>query len=413
MTEMELADNTPSRGNFLRGFVAFLLILVLGFVVFRVFIGMRKKPKSKNSAKEIALKVQTRTVQYNQRTLYLKGFGTAGADRQVSIVPEVTGKVSYTIKPFKAGTYVRKGALLVRIEQTTYFLEYKRLKSQVDSLRSQIAIANRALRLARVNLGRNKSLLRRRALDPGTYERAQQAVLDRGQRLEQLKQNLAVNKVLLRRASINLSRTGIRAPFNARIVQGQLTRGSFVAAGRAVGTLESIEAIEIPVSFTLEMLQKIKDDNNQPVSFRNIPLHLKKLPPVKVVVGQQTWEGRVVRSGGRIDASTRTLTLFVQVKLSKKQIGALLPGTFCNVRIPARQLTKSFEIPRQALYGSDRVYVVQNGRIAVRQVTVAYKDKERVVITNGLNNGDKLITTALDDPIEGTQVFQSSAGGKS
>ena len=38
MTEMELADNTPSRGNFLRGFVAFLLILVLGFVVFRVLV---------------------------------------------------------------------------------------------------------------------------------------------------------------------------------------------------------------------------------------------------------------------------------------------------------------------------------------------------------------------------------------
>ncbi len=410
----QLDDFSPSRGRVLRGVIATVMILLLGVVMFRVMSRMRKRPKKKSVVKALSLRVAATRVRYQPRTLYLKGFGTAEPERRLELVPQVSGKITYTLRPaFKVGVYVKRGKTLLVIERSDYLIEYKRLKVTVASVKKQIKIAERAYKVSRVNLGRSRRLVRRRALDQGSYERSQQQVLDRSQRLESLRQALRVNEILMQRASLNLRRTILRAPFNARISRGDITRGTFVSMGRPVGAIESVDSVEIPVSFSLKDLRKMSRSNGERIPLGQIPAYMKKLPSVLVTADGATWKGKVKRTASGLDRATRTLTLYVSVDLKKqKKAGSLLSGTFCRVKIPARKLDRAISLPRRALYEGNVVYLVKDGKIAKRVVQVASLDSDSVIVTAGLHTGDAVIVSQLSDPIVGTLVFASFGGKK-
>lgn len=395
----------PNKSGFLRGVIAVLFILFVGAAGSSCLSKLRKRPKKKSNSKTLSLKVETQRTTYKPMVLRLTGYGTVESEHKVEVVPEISGRIIYTIKPFKVGTFVRKGQLLMRINPADFSLEYKRLQAQIRSQKKQIAIAARAYQVSRRNLSRSKRLVRRRALDQSSYERAQQGFLDREQRLESLRQMVQVNQLLLKRAGLNLRRTSIRAPFDARISRGQLTRGSFVAMGRSVATLESVKAVEIPISIPIQELRKVRNAQGESISLKDIPKHLRSLPAVDVRANGMQWKGRVSRLGAKIDLATRTLTMYVRVDLKKqKQIGNLLPGTFCTVSIPVRSMPQAIAIPRRALY-EKHVYINQQGTLARRSVHVAHVDNDTAIITGGLKEGESVITTQLADPITGTKVL--------
>ena len=384
----------------LRSAIASLLILLFGFGLAKAITLIKRKPKKRSHHSRFTVKVRTVKAKYRSYWLKLRGYGTARAEKVLDIVPELNGKVVYAIRPFKVGVIVRKHQKLIEIDRRLLLLEYKRLKAQIAALQRQLNLAERALSLHRRNLERSKKLLKRGALDPGTFERQEQLYLDRSQRVESLKQALATNKILLKRVEIQLSKAVIRAPFAAKISRGELTVGTFVAAGRPIARIESIDAVEIPVGFTLEQLKTIKYR-----SLSEIPELLKKYPPVRVSFDHFSWSGRVIRIGAGVDFKTRTLTLFVRVSLKdSRNKGTLLPGTFCRVEIPVRFFERIAILPKSSIYRENTVFVVSEGRLSPRKVKVELIQGEKVFISDGLRDGEEVVISKLADPIPGAPV---------
>ncbi|MCB9637294.1 MAG: efflux RND transporter periplasmic adaptor subunit [Myxococcales bacterium] len=427
-TQIPLQDVAPpSRSRALRGAITAVLILVLGVVSMRTLVRMRKKPQRKKP-QALSLRVQTQTILRKDRWLYLDGFGTTQADQSLELVPEVNGKIVYTLRDLKPGRAVKRRQLLLRIDSRTYRLEYDRLKKQRDSLKKQMKLAEEALKLDQRDEARNRRLLKRRAIDPGTYDRVQLRVLERVRALESLRQNYEITDIQLQQASINVSRTGLYSPFDARITQGTLNYGTFVAAGRSVLTLESTEAVEIPVAFSLEDLRKIRDEQGQEISIDKIPAYLRKLGPVEVHLPQSTgeaWKGIVQRIGGRLDLRTRTIDLWVRIPLrnstSKKSEvinkKILLPGVFCQVRLPIRKIPHAVRVPRQAIYDGSYVYMVVTDdkgqkRLRRRKVEIAHTSNEYVLVQDGVKDQESLVISPLSDPVEGTPVFSTPHNDK-
>ncbi|HAA53852.1 MAG TPA: hypothetical protein DCE42_03815 [Myxococcales bacterium] len=385
-------------------------ILIASVAGMRLMASMKKLP-SRKERPTMAIQVETQTVHLKTKLLTLRGFGTTQAAKSVEVVPETSGRVVYVAPTFREGGRVQKGKLLFQVDSRLARLEVKRLKKQSTFLQKQLSVLKQALALDRRNVSRNKMLVKRRALDRGSFERYQINLFDRKQRLENMKQSLAINEVQLENARVKLRQTRVYAPFDARVTKGGVERGGFVAQGKSVATLESRDAIEFSVNFPLHELEKMTNKDGQHVDIEDIPKHLMSLPSVEIWRPGNTsmsWRGRVIRVGAKVDLSTRTLPLWIRIPLARKKRAkrssrSLLPGVFVKVKIPVQRLGTAVKIPTRALYGED-VFVVVDGKLVRRRVSVTQRGTQYSVVTAGLREGDVLVSDSMIDPIEGTAV---------
>lgn len=379
-------------------------VLVLSLAGMRALVSMRK-PAERKAHKKSVREVQTELVKKRSVSLFLKGFGTAEAEHKVELMPEVSGRAVYVSRALREGARVKKGALLLRIDGSRFAIDYRRIKGQIGSLQTQIKLLKRALSLDSSVFRRNERLYRRKVIDRGTYEQQQIRLVERQQRLEGMKQTLANLRGQLRNVAWQLSRTRIRAPFDARVTKVSVSRGGYVMSGRGIATLESRGVVEIPVSFPMASLLGVKDAKGGTVSLESLPAYLRGLPAVKITQSgrnSRTWKGRVVRVGARLDLSTRTVPLWVRVQPHSSG-ESLLPGTFCQVHIPTRTVREAVIVPRAAVYGKF-VYLAVNNRLERRQLEILQRSSEAVVVGKGLSPGERLIISPLVDPMVGTPV---------
>jgi len=120
-----------------------------------------------------------------------------------------------------------------------------------------------------------------------------------------------------------------------------------------------------------------------------------------------TWHGRLVRLDASVDPDTRLLYAIAEVHdpygASASETGMpLAVGLFVDARIEGQELEHAMTIPGNALRAGNVVYVVNNeGLLEIRHVEVAHASPESVVISAGLNAGDRVVTSALRNPIQG------------
>ena len=65
----------------------------------------------------------------------------------------------------------------------------------------------------------------------------------------------------------------------------------------------------------------------------------------------------------------------------------------------------AFVMPRLALRGQDKVYVInENNRLEIRTVTVLSTSEARVLVTSGVEPGDRVVTSTLPNAVDGMEV---------
>jgi hypothetical protein len=83
----------------------------------------------------------------------------------------------------------------------------------------------------------------------------------------------------------------------------------------------------------------------------------------------------------------------------------LLIGSYVDVDLEGRVLHDVIAVPRQALHDGDRVWVVDgDGRLRARTIEVAWRERERVLVSDGIAVGERVVVTPLAAPTEGTRV---------
>ncbi|MEE2778932.1 MAG: hypothetical protein VYE15_00310, partial [Myxococcota bacterium] len=83
----------------------------------------------------------------------------------------------------------------------------------------------------------------------------------------------------------------------------------------------------------------------------------------------------------------------------------LLVGAYVSVTIEGRSISRVIQIPRVALHDDDHVWLVDENDQLVRQVvTIAWRDRDRLFISEGLKSGDRLVTSPVVSPVVGAPV---------
>lgn len=394
------APLAPSNGSKLglilkRGAVLAVPALIIAgtFVGLSTTSAMAPKPEEKEDLVEALPVVATRAEATNVQ-LSVRSQGVVQARSQVVLSPEVTGRVSYVSPNFLAGGHFNRGDVLLRLDPTEFELRVVQAQANVAQAETTLAREQSEARNARVE-----------ADELGITDVSDLAL--RQPQVAEAQARLASAKAALSEAELQLSRTVIRAPFDGRIISRAVDRGAFVTTGSQLASIFSTDVVEIPISLTdndldvLDLAIGFEATANNPG------------PEVRLsamVAGEiREWTGEIKRTASVFDADTRVLFAYVEVQ---DPFGAgaddgvpLATGLFVSAEIEGPSVERAVTIPRTALRGTDRVYVVENNEtLHIREVEVRSSDRAKVVLASGLSAGEVVITSPVRSPAEGMTV---------
>jgi multidrug efflux pump subunit AcrA (membrane-fusion protein) len=398
-----------------------LLILALGIIGFLIL--RATAPESPPMAVgERVWRVNTETVSPATLSPTLTLYGHVTTPRTANLRAAVEADVLET--PAEEGRGVTAGDVLVRLDAREIRLLMAQREADVADIRAQISAERlrnardrealghdeALLELARRAVARAEDLLARNlgshsSLDDARRAYEQQALAvntrrlaleDFGARLEQLEARARRAESLLEDVRLDLERTQVRAPFDGRIARLAVAPGERVRVGDALVTLYDAAALEvrarIPALYLPVVRNALEADERLAargeIDAREVRLELTRLAGEAPATGAGV-EGlfRIVE-GGEHAALGRFMTV--------------------HLELPAQDNVVA--LPFEALYGTDRIYRVEEGRMRVIRVQrrgewIETLGRERVLVFSPeIRDGDRLVTTRLPNALDGLRV---------
>lgn len=316
--------------------------------------------------------------------VYLEGVGTVKARNTVTVRPQVDGRLMSIA--FKEGQDVKKGDLLAKIDPATY-------QAQLDQ-----AVAKKALDAALL-ANTKRDLVRYETV--GTLAQSQQQIDTQRALVQQQEAQVKADQAAIDNATAVLGYTEIVSPLNGRTGIRLVDEGNLVHSGDAGGIVVITEVQPISVVFTLpqQQLDQIRKGEAQ-----------GQLTAIAVTTDSKTEldQGVMQVIDNQIDTTTGTVRLKAEFPNSRLQ---LWPGQFVNIRLLIDTLKQVVTVPTQAIQrgpSSTFVYVVNGDSAVMRPVKVGQQTDLAAVITEGVADGDRVITTGFGRLSDGAKI---SLGG--
>ncbi|MBL7032444.1 MAG: efflux RND transporter periplasmic adaptor subunit [Nitrospira sp.] len=372
-----------------------IALIVIGFVIMKALVSSH--PEAVKHVKEDpGILVEILKAEKQEAVMTVKGTGTVKAAREISVIPQVSGEVVYTAPGLDVGGFFEKGALLFRIEDTDYRLALEQAQSAKANAEYELAKIEGQAEIARsewdeINKG-NETIPNPLVLYEPQLKNAQAALASASAKVDQ--------------AKLDLSRAEIKAPFNIRIRSESIEIGQYVRSGNSVAVLAGSDTAEIAVSLTAEQLRWL-----------DVPRHGERENGANAMLSLTIggtiyeWAGHVVRSTGEVDQKSRMMQVIVEIQdpygLKKKADpgSALAAGSFVEVVIQGKKQKDVFVIPRAAFRDNSTVWTMNKEKMLhIKEVKVLRLERERVIISKGIDEGDMIVLTNLSGAADGMKL---------
>ncbi|RYZ11937.1 MAG: efflux RND transporter periplasmic adaptor subunit [Comamonadaceae bacterium] len=279
------------------------------------------------------------------------------------------------------GSRVKQGELLAEIETP----EIDQQLAQAVAARQQAASG---LSLARSTVARWEALRQKDVV-------SQQDLDERRGAVAQAVANVAAADANVQRLQQTENFKRVLAPFAGVITRRNVDVGDLIDAGSGGGGR---------ALFMLAQTDSLRVSINVPQAYAQLIRTGQAVVVTQAELRGERFEGKVARTSGSIDPSTRMMQ--VEVALPNAD-GRLLPGAFVQVALPlaaSRMLT----VPTNALLfraEGTRVAVVDaQSRVRLRTVSLGRNLGEMVEIVDGLSESDRLVLNPSDALADGDPV---------
>ena len=302
--------------------------------------------------------------------IYISGLGTVAASFTVGIHSQVDGKLQEVL--FTEGQHVKKGDVLAKIDPRLF-------QAALDQAQAKKAQDEALLVAAEKDLVRFKQLASR-------YVETQQNVDRQQGTVDQLKAAIVADEAMIETARTNLDYTNITAPNDGRMGVRQIDPGNIVHASDQ-GSLATL-VLTRPSAVLFTLPARALDDVRDAMA----------RGPVEVVAFDQ--DNRRALSTGKlllvdniIDQTTATIKLKA---MFPNEDDALWPGEFVNARVSLETRSNALVVPNSAVQRGPQglfAWVIgENDTAEPRPIQLGPATKDLVVITSGLNVGDRVVT---------------------
>lgn len=299
---------------------------------------------------------------------------------------------------FQEGQRVEKDAPLFVIEQAPF-------KATVAQREAALASAQATLKNADLQVSRGRELVRTNNIPQATLD---QRIADQANAAAAVQEAEAALEI----ARINLSYTGIYAPFAGRIGRAAYSVGNVVGPDSgSLATLVSVDPMQVyfpvPVRTVVEFQRRAAASGNRSPNLRILLTrsdgsrypHPGELDFISVTVAE----------------GTDTLTLRARIP---NPDALLFDGEFANVTVEGVEPQRALVIPQAALLsdqGGVFVFVVENGRAVPKRLKLGQRMGADIAVTEGLAEGAVVIVDGIqrvrpNAPVETTPALAQPGG---
>ena len=355
-------------------------------------IRTRKKAEKVKTIIPPTIVETVRTKKFNV-IVNVPAMGTVLPALEVTITPEVTGRIVDRSPNLVAGGKLDKGETIVRLDDREYNLAVKQQEAAVE----------RAWFDIKVEEGRQVIAKREWELvgSKQPASRVSKELTLRKPHLENARAALSSAQSGLERAKLNVERTLLKSPFNAIVVEEFVDIGQVVTLQTKVARLVGRDRFWVRAALPVEKLSWFdlpdKEGNNG------------ALVTIRQDTGEGTAivkEGRVVRLLSDIDPAGRLARVLIAVDNPLEGPGLpMLLGAYVSVEIRGKELKEIIAIPRKALQQGDRVYVMnEEDKLDIRKVEILWRRRDDVLIKSGVNAQERIVISRIATPLPNMQL---------
>ena len=375
-------------------------ILASGIVLFLFLASLKKDPARIEKVAVVPL-LNAIEVSSDNLQMVVESTGTVGPKVQVTVIPQVSGRVIECHVDFVNGGFFETDQVLVKIDPVDYELSVQNAEAAVA--RAQVRLEQEE---AEAQIARQEWIQLNEGQTPTS------SLVLRKPQIKQAKSELKAASAQLETAKLNLNRTSISMPFNGRISQESVDIGQYIRTGQPIATVYGTDAVEIIIPL-----------EDKEMAWFDVPLGFNNengsnsgsvaIAKADFAGEEHTWRGRVVRTEGTVDHSSRMVNVVVEVtdpfKLNNGR-PPLVPGMFTRVKIQGKKLTDVFRVPRYVVHNNDEVWLERDGKLIIQKVDIVRMDIKFAYIGSGLESGDVIITSPLDTVTDKMDVRVNIAG---
>jgi len=314
--------------------------------------------------------------------------GRVAPTRIAEVRPRVSGIVEKRV--FKQGSLVKAGAVLYKIDSAQF-------EVQVESARATLERAKAVQLQARQQADRQARLRETNVTSKQQYDTALAE-------LAQADADVAAAEANLKAATLNLQYCKVKAPIDGRIGRAQITEGALVIANdpQSLATIQQLDPIYVDFTQSANEL-----------------LQLRQAMEAASGVSRQTSAELRLDNGAAYSHSGKLLFSEASVEKDTGQItlraefpnpdNFLLPGMYVRILIQQGVERGALAVPEQAVQrdasGNAKLYVVkEDSTVELRSVTTARIVDNRLVISKGLKEGERVVVEGFQKIQSGTKV---------
>jgi RND family efflux transporter MFP subunit len=325
--------------------------------------------------------VQAVTVKHSPAGQLLTLTGTIQAQEQVNEAFRVAGKLA--TRTADLGAMVKAGDQIASLDSSD-------AENQLKSAQADMASAQSSLQTAQANEQRQKALLQKGVITQSQYD-------DAANQLQAAQSQSDSAQARLKAANDTLSYTKLQSDATGRVTATGAEVGEIVGVGQMIVRLAKGDARDAVFNVPARLLR---------TSPKNPDITLTLSDDASI-----TAKGKVREVGPQADAATGTYTVKIAVvdppqamSLGASVIGSMTLDTTPVIQIPGAALMESD--------GKPAVWVVNpgDGSVALQPIEIERHDADTIVVSNGLKDGDVVVTAGVQTLVPGQKVRLLEAG---
>lgn len=373
--------------------VLVLIILAAAAAIYAYFILNEAHTDKTNDIKAQNIIVKTTPVALSTYPIKIEVMGHVVAARKAALKARVSGEIIKVSDEFIPGGLLKAQEEILHIDPSGYILDVKVKKAALSQVRAvltlelgQQAIAKDELKIIEQSTGRKL---------------ANSDLALRKPQLAQARANVESAKANLALSDLNLTRTTLKAPFNALVSMRATDQGNVISPQDTLATLVSTDEFWIDAEIPVHNLRwLVLPQGEKAGSTAHITLDGGR--------GERT--GALIKTTGSLNQQSHLAAVIISVRdpLLLEATNALkspmILGDYVKVTLMGRKLSNTARILQSHLRNNNTIWLERGEKLIIQPIEIAYADRQYAYISKGLKHGDKIVTSNIITPIHGMDI---------